>query len=95
MMTDVILINLLKAFDIIDHGLVLQKLYIIGFSNYTVNWFKSDLSSKSFLVNFIFSQPASLSCIAPQGSILDHSCFQYIPMKCHKLEHKDINKYEN
>ena len=61
MMTDVILIDLLKAFDIIDHGLVLQKLYIIGFSNYTVNWFKSDLSSKSFLVNFIFSQPA-LGC---------------------------------
>ena len=56
----------------IDHDLLLQKLYVIGFSKHTVNWFQSYLSNRSFLVNLgnDFSQPASVSCGAPQGSIL-------------------------
>ena len=64
MMTGRILIDLQKAFDTIDHDVLLQKLYAIGFSKYTVNWFKSYLSNRSFKVNLgnNFSQPASVSC---------------------------------
>ena len=71
-MTDMILIDLQKTFDTIDHDVLLQKLYAIGFSKHTENWFQSYLSKRSFLVNFgnNFSEPASVSCRVPQGSIL-------------------------
>ena len=71
MMTGMIPIDLQKAFDTIDHDVLLQKLYAIGFSKRTVNWFKSYLSNRSFKVNLgnNFSQPASVSCGVPQGSI--------------------------
>ena len=51
MMTSMILTDFLKAFDSIEHDLLLQKLYAIGFSKHTVNRFKSYLSKRSFLVN--------------------------------------------
>ena len=51
LMTRLILIDLQKTFDTIDHDLLLQKLYAIGFSKHTVNWFQSYLSNRSFLVN--------------------------------------------
>ena len=70
-MTGMILIELQKAFDTIDHDVLLQKLYAIGFSKHAVNWFQSYLSNRSFLVNLgNISQPASVSCDVPQGSIL-------------------------
>ena len=37
LMTGMILIDLQKAFDTIDHDVLLQKLYAIGFSKHTVN----------------------------------------------------------
>ena len=72
LMTGMILIDLQKAFDTIDHDVLLQKLYAIGFSKHTVNWFQSYLSNRSFLVNLgnNFSQPASVCCGVTQGSIL-------------------------
>ena len=51
LMTGMILIDLQKAFDTIYHDVLMQKLYAIGFSKQTVNWFQSYLSNKSFLVN--------------------------------------------
>ena len=51
MITDMILIDLQKAFDTIDHDVLLQNLYAIGSSKHTVNCFKSYLSNKSFLIN--------------------------------------------
>ena len=76
-MTGMILIDLRKIFDIIDHDVLLQKLYAIGFSKCTVNWFKSYLSNRFFKVNLgnNFSQPASVSCGVPQGFILDPLLF--------------------
>ena len=38
-MTGMILIDLQKAFDTIDRGILLQKLHAIDFSKHTVNWF--------------------------------------------------------
>ena len=71
-MSDTILIDLQKAFDTSDHDVLLQKLYAIGFSKHTVNWFQSYLSNRSFLVNLgnNFSQPASVSCSVLQSSFL-------------------------
>ena len=108
-MTGMILIDLQKAFDTIDQGILLQKLYAIGFSKHTVNWFQSYLSNRSFLVNLgnNFSQSASVSCGVPQGSILgpllflihvndmSQAVFLYADDTCLVCQHKDINKIEN
>ena len=112
MMTGMVLIDLRKAFDITDHDVLLQKLNAIGFSKQTVNWFESYLSSRSFLINLgnNFSQPASVSCGAHQGSIFGPLLFLiYVndvsqAVKCHLFlysddsclvsQHKDINEIE-
>ena len=67
-----ILIDLQKAFDTIDHDILLQKLYAIGFSKHSVNWFRSYLINRTFLINLghASSQPACVSSGVPQGSIL-------------------------
>ena len=110
-MTGMILTDLQKAFDTIDHGVPLQKLYATGFSKHTINWFQSYLSNGSFLVNLgnNLSQPASWG--VPKGSILgailfliyvnDMSLgvkcdlFLYADDTCLVCQHKDINKIEN
>ena len=71
MMTGMIIIDLQKAFNTIDHDVLLQKLYAIGFAKRTINWFKSYLSNRSFKVSLgnNFSQHASVSCGVPQDSI--------------------------
>ena len=72
LMTGIILIDLQKAFDTIIHDILQQKLYAIGFSKHSVNWFRSYLINRTFLVNLgnAFSQPACVSSGVPQGSIL-------------------------
>ena len=72
LMTGMILIDLQKAFDTIDHDVLLQSFYALGFSKHTINWFQSHLSKRLFLVNLgnIFSQPAPVSRGIPQDSIL-------------------------
>ena len=72
LITGMILIDLQKAFDTIDHDILLQKLYAIGFSKHSVNWFRSYLTNRTYLVNLgnMFSQPACVSSGVPQGSIL-------------------------
>ena len=44
--TALVLLDLSKAFDSIDHARLLHKLSIVGASPSTVNWFKSYLSSR-------------------------------------------------
>ena len=40
-LTGMILIDLQKAFDTIDHDILFKKLSAIGLSNHTIVWFKS------------------------------------------------------
>ena len=71
-MTGMILINLQKAFDTIDHDILLQKLNAIGFSNHCVGWFKSYLSNRLFRVHLenYYSDSSTITCGVPQGSTL-------------------------
>ena len=46
-----ILIDLQKAFDTIDHEILFQKLKAIRFSKGTLQWVRSYLSERKFLVN--------------------------------------------
>ena len=70
--TDMILIDLQKAFDTLDHTILLEKKTCIGFSNKTVRWFHSYLTNKAFFVsldNELF-EAGTINCGVPQGSIL-------------------------
>ena len=70
-MASMILIDLQKAFDTIDHNILMQKLYAIGFSKQSVNWFRSYLINRTFLVNpeNVFSQRIIVSSGVTPGSI--------------------------
>ena len=45
-----ILIDLQKAFDTIDHKILLKKMRYLGFSDSAINWFKSYLENRTFSV---------------------------------------------
>ena len=51
LVTGMILIDLQKAFDTIDHDILLKKLSIIGFSDHSVKLFQSYLLNGKFTVN--------------------------------------------
>ena len=70
--TGMILIDLQKAFDTINHKILLDKLVFIGFSKNAIAWFKSYLTNRSFIVTVEneYSIPGQLLCGVPQGSIL-------------------------
>ena len=70
--TGMIIIDLQKAFDTIDHNILLEKLKAIGFCDDTVNWFHSYLTDRAFLVSIEnkYSSISKISCGVPQGSIL-------------------------
>ena len=70
--TGMILIDLQKAFDTIDHKLLLEKMSFLGFSEEVIGWFRSYLSNRNFKVNInkAFSELGEVTCGVPQGSIL-------------------------
>ena len=49
--TSMILIDLQKAFDTLDHQILLKKLKYIGFSPETVRWFESYLKNRNIIVS--------------------------------------------
>ena len=72
LLTEVILIDLQKAFDTIHQNILLLKMPSLGFSREVIDWYKLYLSSRKFHVNIHdkFSTSADLRCRVPQGSIL-------------------------
>ena len=67
-----ILIGLQKAFDTIDHELLLEKMLSLCFSEELFGWFRSYLSNRNFKVNIskAFSEYREVTCAVPQGSVL-------------------------
>ena len=51
LLTGMILIDLQKAFDTINHDILLREFSIIGFSDDTVKWFRSCPSVRKFAIN--------------------------------------------
>ena len=65
-------IDLRKAFDTVNHELLLKKLSSLGCSNNSVKWFQSYLSDRSQRVFFKGASSSALNVCTgvPQGSIL-------------------------
>ena len=61
-----------KAFDCVDHAILLQKLYVYGIRGLTFDWFKSYLSNRFQFVhiNDAYSSHNLVTCGVPQGSVL-------------------------
>lgn len=70
--TGMVLLDLQKAFDTVDHDILLMKLHSMGLSDTAVRWFKSYLTGRSQIVgvNGVNSHPKDIVCGVPQGSIL-------------------------
>ena len=70
--TSMILIDLQKAFDNLDHKILLDKMKCIGFSDKTIKWFHSYLTSRAIFVSLgaVFSEGGTINCGVLQGSIL-------------------------
>lgn len=63
-----VLLNLQKAFDSLDHTILCDKLNVLGVLS--TEWFKSYLSCRQVSVNNISSNFSTLKCGIPQGSNL-------------------------
>ena len=65
-----VLLDLQKAFDTVDHDIFCDKLEAMGLD--FTKWFKSYLENRQKVVvaNGTVSEPGTVSCGVPQGSIL-------------------------
>ena len=72
MLTGMILFDLQKAFNTIDHEIFLDKMAYLAFRKSIILWFKSYLQDRSFTLNIgkEYSNHGYLSCGVPQGSSL-------------------------
>ena len=67
-----ILLDLQKAFDTVDHTILLYKLKAMGISSSSCQWFEAYLTNRTQVTDLggTFSSRGNITCGVPQGSIL-------------------------
>ena len=67
-----VFIDLKKAFDTVNHTILIKKLEQYGIKNTSLEWFKSYLANRQQFVSFNgnLSDKKSITCGVPQGSVL-------------------------
>ena len=67
-----VFLDLSKALDTVDHGILLAKLHKYGMHDTALKWFEDYLTNRMQYVtyNFIKSEQKMIDCGEPQGSIL-------------------------
>ena len=81
--TGVVVIDLHKAFDVVDHELLLKKLQAFGLNTNSLKWFQSYLSGRDqkVCVDGKLSEPLGIQSGVPQGSILSPARFLPLVLK--------------
>ena len=71
-MIGVVLVDFKKAFDLVDHQILLNKLEIYGIKDEALQWFNTYLTNRKqqVTINNSKSDFKHISCGVPQGSIL-------------------------
>lgn len=67
-----VMLDLQKVFDTVDHEILLIKLRAMGFNNLAVKWVSSYLQGRKQMVDVdgTLSKPKIWNCGVPQGSVL-------------------------
>ena len=75
--TDAIYLDFSKAFDKVDHKILISKLYAYGIRGNLLEWIKCYLSNRSqtVVVNGHKSNPAHVKSGVPQGTVLGLNSF--------------------
>ena len=71
-----VLIDLQKVFDTIDHNILIKKMPFLGFTDEAIKWY-TYLSIRKFVISMenAYSDKASITCSVLQGSILGPPLF--------------------
>lgn len=77
-LTGAVFLDLSKAFDTVDHNLLLHKIKSVVLSEVTINWFQSYLAHRNqrTSVGDTLSVAAPITVGVPQGSILGSLLFR-------------------
>ena len=92
----VFFIDFTKAFDTMDHGILLSKLEYYCIRSHSNDFFRSYLTNRRqyTLVNGVKSKPQPITCDVPQGSVLGPLFFLlYINDRCSAIYENSVRIY--